>query len=73
MLNQNLKLNTKVWNIDVEKKSTRLGFGEGLLEAAITNDKIVAVSIGTVNSSLCLLIIINVNTTLSSHDFIPPN
>ncbi|NVN97269.1 transketolase family protein, partial [Candidatus Nomurabacteria bacterium] len=42
MLNQNLKLNTKVFNEDVEKKSTRLGFGEGLLEAGIENDNVVA-------------------------------
>lgn len=42
MLNQNLKLNTKVFNPEVEKKSTRLGFGEGLLEAGIENDNIVA-------------------------------
>ena len=42
MLNQNIKLNTKVFNTDVEKKSTRLGFGEGLLQAGIENDNIVA-------------------------------
>ncbi|MEI7689110.1 MAG: transketolase C-terminal domain-containing protein [Candidatus Nomurabacteria bacterium] len=42
MLNQNIKLNTKVFNSDVEKKSTRLGFGEGLLQAGIENDNIVA-------------------------------
>lgn len=41
MLNQNLKLNTKIFNSDVEKKATRDGFGEGLLEAAIHNEKIV--------------------------------
>jgi len=42
MLNQNIKLNTKVFNSDVEKKSTRLGFGEGLLQAGIENDNVVA-------------------------------
>ena len=42
MLNQNLKLNTKIFNSDVEKKSTRLGFGEGLLLAGIENENIVA-------------------------------
>ena len=41
MLNQNLKLNTKIFNIDVEKKSTRDGFGEGMLQAGIENDKVV--------------------------------
>lgn len=41
MLNQNLKLNTKIFNSNIERKSTRLGFGEGLLEAATNNEKIV--------------------------------
>ncbi len=41
MLNPNLKLNTKVFNEDVEKKSTRQGFGEGLLLAGNMNEKIV--------------------------------
>lgn len=44
MLNPKLKLNTKIWNTDVEKRSTRLGFGEGLLEAAISNKNIVGLS-----------------------------
>lgn len=42
MLNQNLKLNTKIFNDDVEKKSTREGFGEGLLKAGENNENIVA-------------------------------
>lgn len=42
MLNQELKLNTKIFNPDVEKNSTRQGFGEGLLQAGIANDNIVA-------------------------------
>lgn len=41
MLNQNLKLNTKIFNSDVDKKSTRQGFGEGLLLAGIDDDKVV--------------------------------
>lgn len=41
MLNQNLKLNTKIFNEDVDKKATRLGFGEGLLAAGIENENIV--------------------------------
>jgi transketolase len=41
MLNPNLKLNTKIFNSDVEKKSTRLGFGEGLLWAGSENENIV--------------------------------
>jgi len=41
MLNQNLKLNTKIFNESVEKKSTRQGFGDGLLKAGENNDKIV--------------------------------
>jgi len=42
MLNQSLKLNTKIFNDDVEKISTRQGFGEGLLQAGIENENIVA-------------------------------
>jgi len=42
MLNQSLKLNTKIFNDDVEKVSTRLGFGEGLLKAGEENENVVA-------------------------------
>jgi len=42
MLNQSLKLNTKIFNDDVEKISTRQGFGEGLLQAGIENENVVA-------------------------------
>jgi transketolase len=44
MLNQNLKLNTKLFNTDVEKIPTRQGFGEGLLKAGTDNENIVALS-----------------------------
>lgn len=42
MLNQSLKLNTKIFNDDVEKNFTRQGFGEGLLKAGENNENIVA-------------------------------
>lgn len=42
MLNQSLKLNTKVFNPDVEQVPIRQGFGEGLLEAGIRDPYIVA-------------------------------
>lgn len=42
MLNQSLKLNTKIFNNDVEINSTRQGFGEGLLQAGIVDENIVA-------------------------------
>lgn len=42
MLNQILKLNTKIFNTDIEKKSTRLGFGEGLLKLGEKNQNIIA-------------------------------
>jgi transketolase len=42
MLNQSLKLNTKIFNDDVEKVSTRQGFGEGLLKAGEEDEKVVA-------------------------------
>ncbi len=42
MLNQNLKLNPKLFNNDVEQAPIRQGFGEGLLQAGIENENIVA-------------------------------
>ncbi|MES2930244.1 MAG: transketolase C-terminal domain-containing protein [Patescibacteria group bacterium] len=42
MLNQSLKLNTKTFNDDVEKIPIRQGFGEGLLQAGIDNENVVA-------------------------------
>lgn len=51
MLNQDLKLNTGIFNDDVEKKSTRQGFGEGLLEAGITYDNLVGLCADLVDST----------------------
>ena len=42
MINQNLQLNTKVFDKDVEQKPTRSGFGEGLLLAGKENNAVVA-------------------------------
>lgn len=50
MLNQNLKLNTKIFNSDVDKKATRLGFGEGLLQAGIDDENIVGLCADLVES-----------------------
>ncbi len=50
MLNQNLKLNTKVFNTDVEKEFTREGFGQGLLQAGIDNENIVGLCADLVES-----------------------
>jgi transketolase len=50
MLNQNLKLNTKLFDSDVEKKSTREGFGEGLVIAG-DEDKNVVGLCADLNSS----------------------
>jgi len=44
MLNQKLKLNTKIFNHDVEKISTRQGFGEGLLQLGVENENVVVLS-----------------------------
>ncbi|MBY0328986.1 transketolase family protein [Patescibacteria group bacterium] len=44
MLNPELKLNTKVFNDDVEQIPIRKGFGEGLAKAGETNKNIVALS-----------------------------
>ena len=41
MINQNLKLNTKIFNENVEKSSTRLGFGKGLLKIGEENENII--------------------------------
>jgi transketolase len=42
MLNQSLKLNPKLFNDDVEQVPIRQGFGEGLLQAGIENENVVA-------------------------------
>jgi transketolase len=42
MLNPELKLNSKIFNEDVEKVSNRDGFGKGLLEAGEQNKNVVA-------------------------------
>jgi transketolase len=44
MLNQNLKLNPKLFDQDVEIKPTRAGYGEGLLQLGETNPNVVALS-----------------------------
>lgn len=44
MLNQLLKLNTKIFNDDVEKISTRQGFGDGLIIAGNENENVVVLS-----------------------------
>lgn len=41
MLNKELKLNTNIFNIDVEKVAIRTGFGEGLLAAADNDSNVV--------------------------------
>ncbi len=42
MLNPQLKLNTKLWNADVEQVPIRQGFGEGLLQAGIDDENVIA-------------------------------
>ncbi len=42
MLNDKLKLNPKIFNDDVEQIPIRQGFGDGLLQAGIKNENIVA-------------------------------
>lgn len=42
MLNQSLKLNTKMWNEDVEQIPIRKGFGQGLLQAGENDANVVA-------------------------------
>ena len=52
MLNPDLKLNTKVFNDDVEQIPIRKGFGEGLVKAAETNKNIVALSADLTESTM---------------------
>lgn len=42
MLKQNAKLNTKVFDADVEQSPIRKGFGEGLLQSGKQNEQVVA-------------------------------
>ena len=42
MLNQNVKLNSKVFDTDVEQSPIRKGFGEGLLQSGKQNEQVVA-------------------------------
>lgn len=44
MLNPDLKLNSKIFDEDVETKPTRAGYGEGLLELGGKNPNVVALS-----------------------------
>lgn len=44
MLNPDLKLNTKLFDPDVEQKPTRAGYGDGLLKLGDTNPNVVALS-----------------------------
>lgn len=44
MLNSNIKLNKKLFDTDLEKRPTRVGFGEGLLLAGKRDSQVVALS-----------------------------
>ncbi len=44
MLNPNLKLNPKIFDEDVEKDATRIGYGKGLLKLGQENPNVVALS-----------------------------
>src|SRR5574343_389435 len=52
MLNQNAKLNTKVFDTDVEQVPIRKGFGEGLLQAGKQNEQIVALCADLTESTM---------------------
>jgi len=43
MINQNLKLNPKIWNDDVEQVPIRHGFGEGLLIAGEEDETVIGI------------------------------
>lgn len=52
MLNQNLKLNTKLFDADVEQLPTRKGFGEGLLAAGEADKNVVALCADLTGSTM---------------------
>src|SRR5574343_1469463 len=52
MLNQNAKLNTKVFDTDVEQVPIRKGFGEGLFQAGKQNEQIVALCADLTESTM---------------------
>lgn len=54
MLNPELKLNTKLFNPDVEQVPIRKGFGEGLLKAGEENSQVVALCADLVESTQML-------------------
>jgi transketolase len=51
MINENQKLNPKIFDKDVEQVPIRKGFGEGLLEAGENNPDIVGLSADLVEST----------------------
>src|SRR3989344_3603401 len=51
MLNTALKLNKKIFDKDVEQKSTREGYGEGLLKAGEMDNRVVALSADVTGST----------------------
>ena len=53
MLNPYLKLNQNLFNQDVEKKATRDGYGEGLVELGTTNQNIVVLTADLSDSTRC--------------------
>ncbi len=55
MLNENAKLNSKIFEDDIEKKPTRDGFGEGLVLLGEENPDVVVLSADVSNSTRCNL------------------
>src|SRR5581483_3707600 len=53
MLNQDLKLNPKLFDADVETAPTRGGFGEALVELSDTNRNVVVLSADLAESTKC--------------------
>ncbi|MBT9171079.1 MAG: 1-deoxy-D-xylulose-5-phosphate synthase [Actinobacteria bacterium] len=53
MINENAKLNKKIFEADIEQKPTRDGFGEGLLIAGEENSNVVVLSADVAKSTRC--------------------
>src|ERR1035437_6816165 len=51
MLNSNIKLNSKIFDADVEQVPIRKGFGEGLLAAAEADERVVGLCADLTNST----------------------
>ncbi|HPI66728.1 MAG TPA: transketolase family protein, partial [Candidatus Paceibacterota bacterium] len=51
MLNKKLKLNPKIFNPDVEKRGTRQGFGDALIDLGLENPDVMVLTADLADST----------------------